>query len=392
MKILVLSSIFPNALKKHEGMFVFREIKELAKRGPVQVLAPIYGVPFLSAPRIPKRETWEGIEVFRPRVPVIPFITRYLNGLACFISVRGLVSRIRHSFAFDVIYAHFIYPDGFAGVLLGKAFKVPVVLCARGSDIRKVGGSPLRRAMTRWALKEADKVLCVSKDLEGKILELASLPEKDVVVNYNGVDLRENGVSFDRKKFFERYGLVPGRPLLLSVGHFIPLKNHLLLIEAMRHLKSKCQLVIIGEGLLRKRYEERKEALGLNGSLKILGPFPADEIARWYEAADLVIHPSLSEGLPNVVLEAMASRRPVVASRVGGLPEVIEDGRNGRLFSPNDSAELVRILDELIQSPDRQREMGQAGFHSLSEKGLTWEGKARKTLSVLKEALEAPSK
>ena len=387
MKVLVLSSLFPNSLEKNEGAFVFKEIKELSKLAPVKVIAPIYKIPLLRSSRIPKQENWEGIEIFRPRVPIFPFLSRWLNGLAGFVSAWGAASKMRRHFAFDVIYAHFVYPDGFAGVLLGKYFKVPVVLCARGSDIRKVSRSVPRRAMTRWALKEADKVLCVSKDLKERILKLASLGEEDVVVNYNGVDLKGPGLSFHRSEFLARYGLMPDRPLLLSVGHFVPLKNHLLLIEAMRYLKSKCQLVIIGGGPLRRQYEKRKKALGLNGSLKILGPFSEEEITRWYEAADLLIHPSLSEGLPNVVLEAMAMKRPVVASRVGGLPEVIEDGKNGCLFAPLDSTELIRILDDLIQRPQRRREMGQAGFRSLSEKAFTWKNKAQKTASVLNGVL-----
>jgi len=271
MKILVLTSLFPNSLKRHEGAPVLKEIKELSKLASVKVVAPLYRFPFQKGCRVPAFENWEGIEVSHPRVFVLPFFSRWLNGLLYFAFTWRTVMGIRRQFAFDAIYVRFVYPDGLAGILLGKLWKVPVALSVLGSDVRLLSQSRVKRGMVRWVLSRADRILCVSEELKKRVMELAPGAQPYVSVNYNGAPAGRR-IAFNRSDFFRRHRLYLHKPVLLSVGHFIPLKNHLLLIDAMKELQTECQLVIIGDGPMQKEYEKRKRKHGLNGSVKILGP------------------------------------------------------------------------------------------------------------------------
>jgi len=388
MKILVITQLFPNPLRPREGYPILREIKELAKRTEVKVIAPISGPFPPRRTRVPGYERVDGIDVCHPWFFTLPFLSRWLNGVSYFAFALNPLRKLRKTFDFDLIYAAFVYPDGFASVLLGRYFKKPVVLEAVGSDINMVTRVKSRKWLTRWALKRANKVVSVSEALKQRILEIANLRSKDVVVNYRGADHIVESSHFDREAFLKQHGLSPRSPVLLSIGHFIPLKEHIFLIDIVGSLKSPCQLVIVGDGKLRERYWERVKELGLDGRVKVLGPCLPDEMVRWYSAADILVHPSLSEGLPNVVLEAMKMSLPVVASRVGGLPEIIEHGENGFLFPPKGGQRLTEILEDLIDDAKKRKEIGRRGLNSLRKKGMTWNDRTTNLLRVFGEVLE----
>ena len=192
----------------------------------------------------------------------------------------------------------------------------------------------------------------------------------------------------DRAEFLSRFGLDKNKISLLAVGHFIAIKNHLFLIDLMPKLGNQCQLAIIGEGPLQSAYLKRIHDLGFEKVVKILGPLPPEELLDWYKVVDIVVHPSLSEGIPNVVLEAMAAKKPVVASNVGGLPEVIEDGVSGYLIHPDDIDRYVEVLNNLIGDPRKREQIGKAAYDYLLKNNYTWKAQTEKVMTIFHQLLE----
>ncbi|MEW5977986.1 MAG: glycosyltransferase family 4 protein [Acidobacteriota bacterium] len=309
----------------------------------VRVVAPVPYFPPLKINRrwlysqISATETIEGLEVHHPRYFMIPKVSMFLQGLLMFLNVLPHVRRVRKSFDFDLIDAHYVYPDGFAAVLIGLCLRKPVVVSARGTDINVYSEFRLIRRFLAFTLKKAHGVVAVSKAL-AKGIEQLGIPPARVTVIPNGVD---------HKRFFPapqaearaRLKLPPGR-LILSVGHLIAGKGFDLLVRAFHSLIAQkdfgdIRLVIVGEGYFRSQLESLIMTLKLEGKVVLIGDRPHDELPDWYNASDVFCLVSAREGWPNVIVEAMGCGKPVVATPVGGIPEILCSKSLGILVEPD---------------------------------------------------------
>jgi glycosyltransferase involved in cell wall biosynthesis len=272
-----------------------------------------------------------GVTVYHPRFLTIP---RVGMSIAPYLLYRAVLPVFRRLLAqgerFDVLDAHYMYPDGVAAVWLGQALGLPTVVTARGSDVSLLPGFTVPRALIRQTIGGAVALIAVSAALKRELVALGA-PEQKVTVLRNGVDTSLFR-PLDRGTSRAAFGL--RRPTLLSVGHLIERKGHHRVIEAMTRL-PEFDLLIAGDGPQRNRLAVMIDRLGLKGRVRLLGIVPHHELPALYSAADILVLASSREGWANVLLEAMACGTPVVASNVWGNPEVVGESAAGIIAEEN---------------------------------------------------------
>src|SRR5262249_19712660 len=318
MQILTFTTLYPSQIRPQHGIFVETRLRKLVESGAAdaRVMAPCPWFPFVSPrfgrysllARQPREEMRYGLHVDYPRFPQLPKIGMGTAPLAIFVTLLPILRRqIRDGQEFDLIDAHYFYPDGVAAVLLGRALDRPVVITARGDDLDLIANHLVPRHWIRWAAGRAAGLVTVSSGLKQRLAALGTNPER-VRVLRNGVDLARFQPS-DREVQRRFFGLT--RKTLLAVGNLVPKKNHRLMIEAIGELPG-IDLVIVGEGPERSAIEALTQERRLTDRVHLLGHMPQDRLPDIYSAADLLLLPSLREGWPNVLLESMACGTPVI--------------------------------------------------------------------------------
>jgi glycosyltransferase involved in cell wall biosynthesis len=362
LRILTFTTLFPNAAQPGHGIFVENRLSHLVASGDVslRVVAPVPWFPFTSSrfgrysayARAPRYEERHGVPVYHPRFPVIPKIGRNVTPRLLYRAVRPLVeSLIRDGDDFDLIDSHYFYPDGVAAVHLARALAKPVTITARGTDLNQVPDFASPRKQIQWAAAEADGLITVSRALRDKLVGLGVAAER-VEVLRNGVDL-DMFRPMDRNA--ARRELAFNGRTLISVGNLVPLKGHDIGIRALPGLPGTA-LVIVGAGPDRDGLESLARTLGVEDRVRFLGRRMHDELPRLYSASDALVLLSSREGWPNVLLEAMACGTPVVATRVGGIPEVVAEPAAGVLMDGRTPEALVSAVNRLFVHPPQREE------------------------------------
>lgn len=356
MNILTFSTLYPNAAMPNHGLFVEQRTQQLSEEPgiAVKVVAPVPWFPsknpsfgsYSYFARSPRNEIRGGIEVSHPRYLVIPKVGMTLAPLLLAMGAYSTVIKLaRAGFEFDVIDAHYFYPDGVAAALLAKILKKPYIITARGSDINLIPRYMAPRAMIRKAAAGAAHIVTVSEALKLAIEDLGIASGKISALR-NGVnlDLFQPG---DKQTACEQ--LQVHSPMILSVGNLVDLKGHHLVIESMKDLPG-IHLSIIGEGPMKSALAEQIHQLGLTDRVRLVGAIPQPELRTWYSAADALVLASEREGMPNVLLESLACGTPVIATKAGGTPEVVSGEAAGLLVDrdPQSIANgVLRLLDTL---------------------------------------------
>lgn len=365
MKILSFTTLFPNAAQPIHGVFVENRLRQLAatREVEVRVLAPVPWFPFKGAwagayakyARAPRHEVRHGLDVVHPRYPVIPKIGVNVAPTLLAWSMRPVIAKIiREGYDFDVLDAHYFYPDGVAAAWLGKWFNKPVVITGRGTDLNFLPKYAVPRRQIQWAASRAAGMITVCQALKDSLVELG-VAQHCVTVLRNGVDLqlfrpfrdeRERAVA--QKKFGMEQGIA-----LVSVGQLIERKGHRLIIEALPDLPG-VNLFIAGDGPDRIKLQALAISLGVTDRVHLLGVVPHGELPSLYAAADISILASSREGWANVLLESMACGTPVVATRIWGTPEVVADPVAGVLMPERSASGVAAGVKALLrQIPDR---------------------------------------
>lgn len=357
MRILTFTTLYPNTEQPGHGIFVETRLRKLVESGAVdaRVLAPVPWFPsgarrfgrYGRMARVPRRENRFGIAVEHPRYPVLPKIGMSVAPLLLSAAVLPLLRRqIAAGQDFDLIDAHYFYPDGVAAVMLGRALDRPVVVTARGSDLNIIAGYSIPRRWIIWAAHRATRLVTVSSGLQRRLAALGVAPERSRVLR-NGVDLAFFR-PMDSESFRRELGL--SRPILLAVGNLVPLKRHRLLVEALPLLPGVA-LVIAGEGPERDAIEKLAQARKVDDRVHLLGRVPQDRLPEIYSAADLLLHPSEHEGWPNVLLESMACGTPVVVSGIDGCEEIVAAPEAGRILPQTTPETLAAAIREMLAAP-----------------------------------------
>lgn len=363
MKILAFSSLFPNAADPNHGIFVYHRTKNLASMpgNQVEVIAPVPALPdWISSARwrrfkeIRSLETTGNIRVHHPRYILIPKVSMPFHGLLMFAGAQRLARKLHRHEAFDCIAAQYVYPDGFAAVLLGKLLRIPVVVWALGTDINLFPSFPAIRPLIRWTLQQAAGIVTVSTALKKRVVELGA-PESKVRFIGNGVDC-ELFRMCPRDEARRTLGLSSSDKVLVSVASLREAKGHQHVITALEKLARpypELKLYIIGEGEYRPRLENMVRDLGLEGRVCLVGNRSNEEIPLWFNAADASILASSREGWPNVILESLACGTPVIGTGVGQIPEILNSGDLGIVTEQNPEAIAAAIESALGKNWDR---------------------------------------
>ena len=318
--VLLISGLYPSAADHVFGAFVAKQHEALERLG------------------VPHRL----VVNTRSKPGPVSGLWKYAS-----LTARTLAAATRRDF--DVVLGHFLYPTAWLASLAARIGGVPYVVVAHGTDVSSVQRpGPLARACLA-ATRRAACVVAVSRSMEGRVREELAVPAtvRTEVINM-GVDRRVFGPVADARRLM---GLARGLKVALFAGNLIPRKAPDVLLEAFARCRANgtCdRLLIAGEGPLRASLERRASEPDLAGAVAFTGALPSDRLAVAMTAADVFVLPSRAEPLGVVLLEAMACGTPCVASRVGGIPEIVDAPSNGRLVDPDDAQSLADAMEEVL--------------------------------------------
>ncbi len=354
LKILVVTSVFPNEKQPTLGTFVRERMLHVAKSCDVMVVAPAPWFPLIKyfkknyRPSVPAIEIQDGIKVYHPKFFNFPGLFKCLDGILFFFSSILTLHKIKKSFDFDIIDAHFAYPDGLGAVLLGRFFNKPVTITLRGT-INPLSRYKLRRFQISYALNRADIVFSVCQALKDKAISLGA-QEKKIVVVSNGVDTNKFK-PLNKIETRKELNLPLDKKIIISIGGLVKRKGFHKIIQALPFIvrkKPDILLVIVGgdsvEGNFKPELETLVEKLSLNEYVLFAGNVPHHDICKWINTSDFFCLATSNEGWANVLLEALACGKPVVTTDVGGNAEVIKNSDFGILVHPEDKEGLEKAL------------------------------------------------
>ncbi|NIM19919.1 MAG: glycosyltransferase [Candidatus Latescibacteria bacterium] len=354
MKILLSTGIFPNKTDINRGIYIFRQAAALKNHCEVIALAPVPFFPsfikfrkYSAYSKIPRQDNISGIDVAYPRYFVTPKILRSLHGFFLLASVFFSYRRVIKRYQPDLILGFHAYPYGFANVAIARIFNLPVFIGCRGSDINYLTKTFWRRKIITWTLRRCEKVLSVSESLKDEIVKLG-IDEARVAVIPNGIDL-ELFARTAKKKARQIIGMDEEAPICVCVGRMSPEKGVDVVVRALEHVQTEgLRLLLVGSGSEEDRLKTLATQLNVDEKIMFAGEKAYTEIPNWLCASDVLVLPSRNEGHPNAVLEALACGVPVIASRVGGVPEIITSPELGLLVDPDNPVQLARAIDQAL--------------------------------------------
>lgn len=359
MKVLLFSTLYPSSVRSIHGIFVETRLRELLRSGAVEakVVAPVPWFPskasrfgeYAKFARTPRQEMHNGVEVHHPRYLLPPKVGMNVAPFTLALGALPTVRRLlREGFNFDLIDAHYYYPDGVAAGLLAKWLGKPYVVTARGTDLNQIPQYPFPRKLILDTAERAGASIGVCQALMDSLHALGAEPSKLHALR-NGVDL-ERFVPEDRAAARTRLGLAAEGRYLLSVGHLVERKGHHICIEALPQLPG-VTLLIAGAGEEERSLKALAHRLNVADRVHWAGVVKQTELKWWYSAADVLALCSSREGWANVLLEAMACGTPVMATNIWGTPEVVSTSAAGVLMAERSAPSLVEAWVRLMQAP-----------------------------------------
>ncbi|MGH9606118.1 MAG: glycosyltransferase [Terracidiphilus sp.] len=349
LKIAVVTRYFPSSAEPWQGRSAYQSLRVLARKADVQVFFPNAKYPSLLRPRSRMYDNLDrayhtpDVKVTYYDYPALPLVSRPLNG---WMAARVLLPHVR-SFAPSLVFSFFLYPEGFAALQIAKTLGVPAIAMAIGSDINNIGDR-ISAARTHTVLREADLIAAVCDDLRKKAVIMGAPAAKTRTV-HNGCDLSVFHMR-DRTQARKMLQIDPATEAVVYIGRMDVKKGLRELIDAAASLhpqRPQMHVYLVGAGPDQTTIQGAIQAANAASYIHLPGPCSPSDVAVWMAASDLVTLPSYMEGCPNVVLEALACGRPVVATDAGGIPELL-NGDCGRLVPPRDSIALAAALASVL--------------------------------------------
>ena len=356
--MLAVNTLFPSDVQPYYGNFNALALRHLAANACVEILAPVKWFPGLSLisgaerklDQIPRESLYHGIPVRRPRFIRTPGFGRRWHGWMYERSITSALEERIAAFKPDVLLASWAHPDGFAVQRIGSRLKIPVVIKCLGSDIHQLIHDRARRAQVLDALHGCQRIVTVSNNLR-RMLISEEIDARKIDVVYNGVD-RDVFQPLFRAQARSALQQPAHGKTLLCIANMVPIKHHSDLLRALHALLQRkpldIRLVLLGAGPLRSQLEELARELRISAHVHFAGSCRHDQVPQWIAAADCVCLASGNEGLPNVLVESLACGRPVVATRVGGIPELVTSNDYGSLVEPGDIATLSASIENTL--------------------------------------------
>jgi teichuronic acid biosynthesis glycosyltransferase TuaC len=390
IRTITFTTLYPNSARPRHGIFIEQRLRHLLQSGEVEtrVVAPSAWFPSGNARfgewsvfgRVPARAERHGIAILHPRYLLVPKLGMTLAPLTIALAAWPALARmIRQGFDFDVIDAHYLYPEGVAAAILGRWLGKPVIASVFGDDVITLPRFRLPRRMILWAVDRCVGVTTVCQALKDRLVEVGA-PAGKIRVVLQGVD-PDLFHPVDREAVRRRLGL-SGR-VLISVGHLTKRKGHHLAIQALPELPDTT-LLIVGDGWMEGELRELARSLGLEDRVRFLGHVEQEDLKEYYGAADALVLASSREGIANVLIESMACGTPVIATPVWGTPEAVTVPEAGVLMRDRSAGALVEAAGRLFADyPDREA----THRHGAT---FTWERASRQHLELLRAAMSRP--
>lgn len=365
MKIAIIVSLFPPKWLAGTEIATFNIAKHLTKRGhEVHIITSL-------DEGFPKQSIEQGFYVHRIRVSKVPF----MGIISFWTKTTFAITKIRP----DIIHSQTL-TNGMPGLMAKIILKKPFIAWGRGLDVYQTG--LFTRPLLRLVMHNADAIIALSEDMKK---EMQRTYNRNIFMIPNGVD-SERFRDISRDMMRHKLQKDVGEKLIIFIGRFRPEKGVQYLIDAMYIIRKKTQLtrlILVGEGPEEANLRELAQKLNLQSCIDFIGKIPIENVPCYLAASDVFVLPSLSEGMPNVVLEAMAAGLPIVATKVGGLPEIIKNGENGFLVEPK-NAEQISEKVSLILMDSRLRETLSRNNRENS-KNFNWDNIAQKLEGIYKK-------
>lgn len=398
-RVLFFSPIFPNRVKPTYGIFALHLVKSLRAAGtPVDVVAPVPWAPALlwfnkkwrDMGRIPWQEYMDGVQVLHPRFFCLP--GRRLGGwnmLFMYWATYPVIKILHDRVRYKIIHSYGVLPAGFAGLMAARKLNLHSVCTAIGSDINVVAGeTAIMRKRAGFVLENTGQVVTVSGDLAQRAKKITASPPAITAI-YEGVDSDVFDTSnMDRNQAKVKLGLKPSNRVIFFAGGLVREKGVYELIDVFARVNRSFPgtvLAIAGQGKEKNPLCQLVEQMGLREKVIFAGQVPHQQLVWWYAASECVVLLSRHEGVPNVIKEAMSCSRPVVATRVTGIPELVVDGESGMLVNHIDEA--VQALELLLADPELGRKMGNRARQAILEDRWSWRHTARAYRNVYRRLL-----
>jgi len=364
-KLLLLTDNFPPLNESlYRGIFIKELVSALANHlSEIDVITTIplsFSKNILHTIFYYKNYKYSNINVRYIKTPVLPLISKTFKQISFMELATQSVIRIVNKYKdIDIINAHFIWPSGFIAVKIKEVKEIPVVITAHGYDVYELPFLNKKfTSLISKILASSDHIVTVSSTNKDILVNKLNVSPGKVTVIPNGYDPKKFK-PIPRTVARNILNLPYEKKLLLNVANLVPVKGHVYLLLAYRKIlnfRKDVHLVLVGGGPLRRKLEKYAKFLGIRDRVHIIGPRPHSEIPLWMNAADLFILSSLREGNPTVVVEALGCGLPIIASKVGGIPEVLTSHELGYLCPPKDvECFAQKILEGLERPWDRKR-------------------------------------
>lgn len=407
MKIGMLTSSYPKYPGEVTAPFIEEIAAGLAARGhEVHVVLPWH--PDLRRPAVDR-----GVRLHPYRYA--PWralnIWGYAESMAADVEVRaraylaaplalpaGMLAllRLTRSVRCELLHAHWAVPNGPLAALVAAWRKLPLVVSLHGSDVYLPERHAWLRPVAAWTLKRAAAITACSGDLARRAVALGAPEERVTVIPY-GADTAtfRPAEASERARVRAELGLAEGEALILAVGRLVRKKGFDVLIRALPRVLEEAgpvRLVLAGRGDLREELAALARGLGVQEHVVLLGAVERDRLPALFRSCDVLAVPSMRDekgnvdGLPNVVLEGMASGAAIVASRVAGIPQVIADGEHGILVPEKDPAALAAAIIRLLREEETRARLGRAARRRVEEE-LNWPAVAQEFAQIYARVL-----
>jgi teichuronic acid biosynthesis glycosyltransferase TuaC len=349
LKVTVVTPIFPIPAQPYRGQAVYQIVLALSKRADVSVICPFPRYPKWFQPtydhRLPDLSYSPfGVTTRYFEYPALPGLTRCVNGLIC---AKYLEAYFRERPP-DVACNFWLYPEGYATVAVARRLGIPAVVGSIGSDLNRIA-DPVSRWFTRLAMKQAAFVVTKSEHLRERAIQMG--------INASKVQTIRNGCNSsvfhlrDRSAARAHLAIDDKAELVLFVGRLDAAKGIEELLEAFASLASRrpnLRLAFVGDGPGSGHLRSKAKDLALEDRVILNGACPSHKVAQWLAAANVLALPSYNEGYPNVVIEALSCGRPVIATNVGGIVELVNE-ESGILIPRRDSRALANAIEKAME-------------------------------------------
>lgn len=378
MHLITYTNLFPDKERPRHGVFVRERLNQLVQQPGVDASVVALRPGWQNTGRISSQADAR-YPVTYQFVPTLPKVTNWVDP---WLWARASTEAVRHFIGREadgvLLDAHFLYPDGVAATIVGRKLGIPVVLTARGSDVNVKCENPVMRRWIRWSAARSDALITVSEALLGKLRAFGIHCAKMQAIP-NGVDI-ERFAPQDRHASRREFGV--GGHVLLSAGHLVREKGHHLAIAAIARL-PETTLAVAGEGPEKRNLVALAERTGVRDRVRFLGTVDPQRMPSLYSAADTVILASEREGMPNVIVESLACGTPVVASAVGGIPEVMTSPVAGRLLRDCVESEIVSAVQEIGENASTRQDVREFAMN------FRWQPRAAEQVDLYRSVLEA---